>query len=143
MKGDIPKKSLSLAGELHWYHEHSSQLPDLSFYSKIRFIEFFKITHRLSRGCGSIHPRRRIPHPTRLNSDQPLIYCKDVKTICLYAFVESGQQAASSVVALKCLANLLLLETKARQYFVDEEYVAAAARKLTVSAAGPVHKSSF
>ena len=47
------------------------------------------------------------------------------------------------MVALKCLANLLLLETKARQYFVDEEYVAAAARKLTVSAAGPVHKSSF
>ncbi|KAL2054059.1 hypothetical protein ABVK25_005598 [Lepraria finkii] len=58
----------------------------------------------------------------------------DIRTLCHYAFYQSdfstGQSETiiqSSHVALKCLANVLLLEKTTRQIFVDGRYAEAVA----------------
>ncbi|KAL6716475.1 hypothetical protein ACLMJK_006042 [Lecanora helva] len=54
----------------------------------------------------------------------------DVKTLCVFALEEPDENRESSLVALKCLANLLLLEPKSRQYLVNEGYAPAVAKRL-------------
>jgi hypothetical protein len=56
-----------------------------------------------------------------------------VKVLCVYAFEDTDTNAVSSLVALKCLANLLLLESKTRQFFVNEGYAGATAERLKVT----------
>ncbi len=53
--------------------------------------------------------------------------------LCVYAFDEQEQRAESVLIALKCLANLLLLNGRTRQYFVDEGYATAATKGSRVS----------
>ena len=66
-------------------------------------------------------------------------YIQDLGTLCHYAFLQDLQDEGfepdvnTSHVALKCLANVLLLETTARQQFVDLGYARNAAKILNVS----------
>ena len=54
-----------------------------------------------------------------------------IETLCQYGF--QSDSLTSSREALKCLANILLLESKTRQIFVDLGHATNAAEKLKVS----------
>ncbi|KAL9135156.1 MAG: hypothetical protein Q9175_003651 [Cornicularia normoerica] len=52
--------------------------------------------------------------------DAALFAQEGVETLCFYAFESSDLEDVSSRVALKCIANILLLESRTRQTFVQE-----------------------
>lgn len=56
-----------------------------------------------------------------------------METLCYYAFKSSDPKDGSSRVALKCIANILLLESKTRQIFVQEGHAIKVAEKLNDS----------
>ena len=57
-----------------------------------------------------------------------------VEALCFYAFESSDLSDEPSRLALKCIANILLLESKTRQIFVNnnKENAIKVARKLSV-----------
>ena len=59
--------------------------------------------------------------------------CQGVETLCFYAFENSDPKDEASRVALKCIANILLLESKTRQKFVDGGNAVKVARELNVN----------
>ena len=52
--------------------------------------------------------------------------------MCFYAFEDSDSKDGPSRVALKCIANILLLESKTRQKFVQEGNAIKVAKRLSV-----------
>ncbi|MCJ1455018.1 hypothetical protein MMC28_005372 [Mycoblastus sanguinarius] len=54
----------------------------------------------------------------------------DIKTICYYAFEGFDAHCEASELALKCLANILLLEPKARQIFANDGHARQTASRL-------------
>lgn len=65
--------------------------------------------------------------------DAALFAQKGVQTLCFYAFEDSEPKDGTSRVALRCIANILLLESKTRQTFVQEGNAIKVARKLSDS----------
>ena len=55
-----------------------------------------------------------------------------IDTLGFYAFEDSDSKDGASRLALKCIANILLLESSTRQVFVQHENPVKVARKLNV-----------
>lgn len=67
-------------------------------------------------------------HTQSAEFSEPLFTKASVRTLCRHSY--DGNSLITSREALKCLANVLLLESKTRQIFVDLGYPAKAAERL-------------
>ncbi|CAF9910372.1 MAG: hypothetical protein ALECFALPRED_006578 [Alectoria fallacina] len=68
------------------------------------------------------------------SAEDAALFAQDgVEKLCFYAFESSDPKDAASRVALKCIANILLLESKTRQIFVQEGNAIKVAKKLSDS----------